>query len=169
MLVLKTRLLLIAMIVLVLALTAIVLLVRPFILQPQAMRVDQLWHSKRNLEGQIVAVRGVPVFDPHADYGSSLFLVDDQTSAADREPKYAVWFGIGIADLKCEDKGTTTICRPFDPSQADVFVFKGTLHLIPAGMFPVMELSDIDFEQSRQLINGEWLPISLGEFEIPSD
>ncbi|MBN1430846.1 MAG: hypothetical protein JXB07_20920 [Anaerolineae bacterium] len=169
---LKTRLLLIAMIALVPALIAIVLFAHPFILQPQAMGVDQLWHMKykgEELEGKPVVIQGDTVFDSHADYHFNLFLVDTLASTDEREPMSAFWFGICIADLKCEDKGTVVVCQPFDPSQADAFAFTGTIHFAPAGMRPIMELTDIDFEQSRQLIDGEWLPIPLGEFEVPVD
>lgn len=167
--VLKRVSLLIAAAILTLALVIIVPFVYLFVQESQTVGVDQLWREKYNLESQTVAVRGVSVFDPHYDYGPRLWLVDDQASANERQSRYAFYFGIEIAELECDDNGTTMVCRPFDPGQADAFIFKGTLHLSPAGMFPVMDLIDIDFEQSRQLINGEWLPIPLGEFEIPID
>ncbi len=65
-----------------------------------------------------------------------------------------------------QERETNWTCKPFDPSQATAFEFKGTVHLKQIGKRPVMWLSNVDFENSRQMVNGTWQSIPMGEFEV---
>jgi len=132
--------------------------------------VDQLWdkrYQSQVQDGDIVVVRGDPVFDPRDRFGPYFYLVDTLAKPDHRNTKSAFTWGIRIADLECQDEGSVIICQPFDPTQADAFEFRGTVHWTPAGKRPLMELSNIDFEKSRQLVDGTWQSIPLGVFEIP--
>lgn len=138
-----------------------------------AFGVNQLWQKEyehRNLEGKIVTVRGDMVFEPLSDFQfNAIYLVDAETPISYRSPSDGFWFGIRIADASCSVKVSANVvtCEPFDPSRATTFEFKGTVHLKQVGKKEIMWLSDIDFEHSRQLIDGKWEPIPLGEFAIP--
>ena len=138
----------------------------------QPINIDELWNMQYDgtkLEGKTVVIRGDIVFDPHSDFRfNALYLVDFQTPSEYLEPSYAFWFGIKIDGFSCEasDISTIWICQPFEPNQAKSFEFKGTIHLTQVGKRPIMWLSDIDYERSRQLVDGMWQSIPLGQFEI---
>jgi hypothetical protein len=133
--------------------------------------INDLWQRQiehRNLDGKVVKVRGLAIFEPQSDFKyNALYLVDSETEEAYRQPDYAFWFGVRIDDLSCSADDDTWTCEPFDPSQAQAFELLGTLHITPVGKKDVMWLSGIDLAQSRQMINGKWLPIHTGKFIIP--
>jgi hypothetical protein len=132
--------------------------------------VDEIWnmyYQGRDLEGKTVVIRGDAVFNPQPEYPfTELYLVSPDAPLEQREAPYGFWFGIGIADLTCQTTETSMTCQPFDPSKATVFELKGTLHLVQIGKRPVIWLMDVDFEHSRQLVDGMWQTIPLGEFDI---
>jgi hypothetical protein len=139
----------------------------------RSVGVDELWrmeYENRNLEGNTVTVRGDMLFEPLSDFRfNSVYLVDTESPNSARTPEYGFWFGIGIDGISCsiDTVASLVICEPFDPSQAIAFEFRGKIHLEQIGKKEIMWMSDIDFEHSRQLINGKWEPIPLGEFTIP--
>jgi hypothetical protein len=139
----------------------------------RAFGVNQLWQREfehKNLEGKIVTVKGEMIFEPLSDFRfNAIYLVDAETPISYRSPSHGFWFGIRIADVSCkvEVSANMMTCEPFDPNQATMFEFKGTVHLKQVGKKEIMWLSDIDFEHSRQLIHGKWEPIPVGEFTIP--
>jgi hypothetical protein len=135
--------------------------------------VNQLWEIEdehQNLEGKTVTVRGAMVFEPLSDFRfNSIYLMDAETPEEFRTPVDGFWFGLRIDGVSCPvdtDKGIVT-CEPFNPGQAKVFEFKGTIHVDRVGKKEVMWMSDIDFEHTRQWTDGRWEPIPLGEFTIP--
>ncbi len=135
--------------------------------------VNELWQKEiehGSLEGKTVTVQGDMIFEPFSDFRfNSIYLMDSETPEEYRMPSYGFWFGVRIDGVSCSadaDKSTVT-CEPFDPSKAKTFEFKGTIHLGRIGKKEIMWLSDVDFEHSRQLIDGKWEPIPLGEFIIP--
>jgi hypothetical protein len=136
-----------------------------------AVGIDELWNMQyegKALEGKTAIIRGDAVADPRSTFRfNGLYLVNTETPNAGREPSGAFWFGVRIADSACTVGQKTMTCKPFDPTQAKAFEFKGTLHLVQVGKRPVMSLSNIDFTQSRQLIDGKWQQIPLGVFELP--
>jgi hypothetical protein len=135
--------------------------------------VNELWereYKNRNVEGKTVVVRGDILFEPFSDFRfNAVYIVDSETSMNLRSPSFAFWFGVGIDGVSCVMDGVESLmtCEPFDPTQGTVYEFKGTIHVDQIGKKEIMWLSDIDFENSRQLINGQWKPIPLGKFEIP--
>ena len=50
-----------------------------------------------------------------------------------------------------------------DPSQAAMWMFVGTLQVNEDSE---LILQNIDLEQSSQLVDGKWLPISTGNFDV---
>ena len=135
--------------------------------------VNKLWQMEnepRKLEGKTMTVRGDMVCDPLSDFRfNDLYLVDSETPEEYRDPSYGFWFGIKIDGISCTidtNEGIAT-CEPFNPCQATAFEFKGTIHLDQVGKKEIMWLSDIQFEQARQFVNGRWQPIPLGKFAFP--
>lgn len=134
--------------------------------------VDELWgmqYEGEELDGRSITVRGDAVFDPQSDFRfNALYLVDSLTPMERRSPADGFWFGIRIDGFTCQagKRAGSLVCSPFDPSRARTFEFKGEIHTTQVGKRRVIWLSDIDFNRSRQLIEGSWLPIPLGEFEI---
>jgi len=122
-----------------------------------------MYYGGKSLRGRVVTVRGHAFLHPQYH---RLWLLNPEM-----ELPMACWFGVGIDELACEvnDNDKVMTCQPFDPSQATAFEFRGTLHLHQMGKLTFMELSNIDFEHSRQLIDSRWQPIPTGEFEIPTE
>jgi hypothetical protein len=139
----------------------------------RSIGVNELWQREfehRNLEGKTVTVRGDILFEPLSDFRfNAVYLVDTESPSSDRTPEDGFWFGIGIDGISChiDTNASLITCEPFDPSHATVFEFRGKLHLEQVGKKKIMWMSDIDFEHSRQLINGKWEAIPLGRFTIP--
>lgn len=79
-------------------------------------------------------------------------------------------YSVRISDLVCENTNENDlICKPFDPSLARAYKFKGILQMTNAGKTVFLNFKDIDFDASLQLVNGTWKPITLGEYEISID
>jgi hypothetical protein len=140
-------------------------------IQHQAIEVgdlEQMLYDGQEVDGRTLIIQGDAVFDLQPDnYPNGLYLIDTQTPNDRRDTAYGYWFGIAIADLTCTVHDKTVICQPFDPSHATAFEFTGTVHSAQAGKRRVMWLSNLDFEKSRQFMNGKWQPLSLGQFELP--
>ena len=131
-------------------------------------QLQQMLLEGKKLEGKRVTVRGDAIFMPQSDFKfNALYLVNSGSEVDFRQPEYAFWFGIRIDDLSCSEDEDTWTCEPFDPSQAQAFELRGTLHSAQAGKKDILWLSGIDVARSRQLINGEWQPIRAGKFTIP--
>jgi len=139
----------------------------------RSVGVDELWeieYANRNLEGKTLKVRGDILYEPLSGFHfCDVYLVDTETLLENRTHSYAIWFGVGLADISCfVDNGKNIItCQPFDPTAATEFEFKGTIHVAQIGKKEIMWLSGIDFESSRQFVDGKWQPIPLGRFVIP--
>ena len=129
--------------------------------QNRPISVDELWdmyYEGKTFQGKGIVVRGNAFLHPQFH---RLWLLNPEM-----ELPTAYWFGVEIDELTCEVSDTTMICQPFDPTQATAFEFRGTLHLRQMGKLTFMGLSDIDFEHSRQLIDGKWQSIPIGKFEL---
>jgi len=135
--------------------------------------VNELWqldYENNNLEGKTIVVRGDIIFEPLSDFRfNSVYLVDIETPSENRTPSDGFWFGIGIDGVSCvaDTNANLVTCEPFDPTQTTTFEFRGTIHVEQIGKKEIMWLSDVDFEHSRQLIDGKWQLIPLGRFLIP--
>ena len=134
--------------------------------------VEENWekdYASQNVDGKDVTIRGDILFEPLKGFHFyDVYLVDTETPIERRTHDYAVWFGVGLADIHCfvDNEQKIATCQPFDPTAASEFEFKGTVHFAPIGKKEIMWLSEIDFENSRQLVNGEWEPIPLGKFIV---
>lgn len=136
------------------------------------MEVDELWkvEPRYSLAGETRTVRGDVIFDPESDFQfNAVYLVDGSTPVENRVPENGFWFGIRIEGVTCDIDHTARVatCEPFDPTRASTFELKGTLNVEAVGKKDILWLSEVDFEHSRQLVNGEWQPIPLGAFIIP--
>ncbi len=134
--------------------------------------VNELWEADPlySLVGETRTVSGEILFEPLSGFQfNGIFLVDPATTAENRSPEAAFWFGIRINGVSCtvDDTAKLVTCTPFDPTQATAYQFKGNVQLETVGKKDIMWLADVDFEHSRQLVNGEWQPIPLGEFTFP--
>jgi hypothetical protein len=141
-----------------------------FLSRERCYTVNQVWRmlEDANMEGKRYTVRGDAIFIPGSDFKfNTLYLIDPETDSAYRQPEYGFWFGVRIADLSCRADEDAWTCEPFDPSHAQAFELKGTLHTTQVGKKEILWLSGIDLAHSRQLINGEWRPIPEGKFTIP--
>ena len=141
-------------------------------IENRPVEVNQLWlsDSLASLEGKTRTVRGELVFAPASDFQyNALYLMDPDTPEEYRSPEFGFWFGIRIDGALCNiDKEKVMVtCEPFNPTLSSAYKFKGTIHIESVGKKDVMWLSDIDFEKSRQLVNGKWQPIPLGEYTFP--
>lgn len=145
-----------------------------FQIENRAVEVNQLWQtdSRSSLEGETRTVRGELLFDPASDFQfNALYLIDPETPEEFRSPEYGFWFGIRIDGTWCnmnKEKEIVT-CEPFNPSLSTTYEFKGTIHIESVGKKDVMWLSDIEFEKLRQMVNGKWQPIPLGEYTFPME
>jgi hypothetical protein len=155
------------------ALLSVLVLIFAYLEANRSVSVDELWQMQsenRILEGKTVMVRGDILFEPLSDFGfNSIYLVDSEAPISDRTPEHGFWFGIQIDGISCsiDAVASSITCQPFDPSQAITFEFTGKIHLKQIGKKKIMRISEVDFEHSRQLINGKWEPIQLGEFTFP--
>ena len=135
--------------------------------------VNELWereYTNRNLEGKTMVVRGDILFEPFSEFRfNSVYIVDSDASIDLRSPSFAFWFGVGIDGVSCivDDIENLMTCQPFDPTRAKMFEFKGTINIDQVGKKEIMWLSNINFENSRQFVDGKWQPIPLGKFVIP--
>jgi hypothetical protein len=163
----------ISIVITLVALLVVLMLVFVYWEANRSFGVDELWqieYEHRNLEGKTVSVRGDMVFEPLSDFRfNAVYLVNIESPNSKRTPSYAFWFGIGIDGISCnvDTNANLVTCEPFDPSQATTFEFQGTVHLERVGKKEIMWMSDIDFKHSRQLVDGKWEPIPLGEFTFP--
>jgi hypothetical protein len=74
---------------------------------------------------------------------------------------------ISVPQLFCRGDECHMTCTPFDPTLAEAFELVGTLRVISQNEnHKELRLEDLDLEASRQLVNGEWIPIETGSFTI---
>lgn len=70
---------------------------------------------------------------------------------------------ISEAGFRCEGNYCKMTCSPFKVISEQTYEFVGTLRVNGASDFI---LEDIDIEQSSQLVNGKWEPLSTGSFDL---
>lgn len=136
--------------------------------------VNELWEvePRYSLEGETRTVRGNIIFEPTSDFQfNAVYLVNEGTPTENRSPENGFWFGVRIEGVTCDTDhlAKQVTCEPFDPTRASTYEFKGTLNIETVGKKDILWLSDVDFERSRQLVNGEWQAIPLGSFTIPPE
>lgn len=123
-----------------------------------------------SLAGETRTVRGDIIFEPASEFQfNAVYLVNEGTPSDNRIPENGFWFGVRIEGVTCDTDhlAKQVTCEPFDPTRASTYEFKGELNVETVGKKDILWLSDVDFERSRQLVDGEWKAIPLGSFTIP--
>jgi hypothetical protein len=136
------------------------------------MGVIEIWKTEPlySLAGETRTVRGEIIFEPLSDFTfNGIFIADSSVPKEALSPQTGFWFGIRIEGVTCDidHMAKLVTCAPFDPTRSASYEFKGTLNVETVGKKAILWLSDVDFKHSRQLVNGEWQAIPLGEFAIP--
>lgn len=143
------------------------------------MTVAQVLENAASLDGQTLRVRGraniqsAPSQEEIAAAGGCantkqgttegwLTLYDPLTQDRDHLENPP---GIKIAasSFHCEGDNCQITCSPFQVASHETYEFSGTLRV--NGEAEII-LENIDLEQSRQFIDGEWKPIAAGTFEV---
>jgi hypothetical protein len=70
---------------------------------------------------------------------------------------------ISNSDFHCNGNYCKMTCEPFEITSQQTYEFVGVLR---AGQQPELVLENIDLEQSSQLVNGNWVPLQTGNFNI---
>jgi hypothetical protein len=74
---------------------------------------------------------------------------------------------ISVPQVLCRGDECQMTCTPFDPTLGEAFEIMGTLKVVfRNGSHEELRLEDLDLEASRQLVDGEWIPIETGSFTI---
>jgi hypothetical protein len=73
--------------------------------------------------------------------------------------------GIKIAESSFDCKGNycKMTCRPFEVVSDKTYELVGALRVKEG---PELILENIDLDRSRQMVNGSWLPVSTGNFDV---
>jgi hypothetical protein len=116
-----------------------------------------LLHTGKVSDGDTVIVRGEGYLSEYA----SFFLLDSEL-----EYPLDYWQGLHIEELTCEVDGATATCRPFDPTGAELFRFKGSLRVHQWGKMTSLALTDVDFERSCRSVGEEWQLLPLGTYTV---
>ena len=133
------------------------------------LTVAEIWEDPPAYGNQIVCVKGQADFmhsmtlaacdPPSCDCnrsGGHLSLLNE----AGRRDR-AIWVATTETGLLCEGNECEMICRPFDPRSADALELVGRLRVqrVDGSSYHLI-LDDLDLEASRQLVAGQWKPIS---------
>lgn len=144
------------------------------------MTVVQVIQDAESLDGQVIHVRGVAVLQTNPSReemlvrggcvpGSTegqvtgwLTLYDPSTQNPN---KFGSGTGIKIAEssFHCEGNYCKITCSPLKVTTHEMYEFAGTFRVIGDAEFL---LEDIDAEQSRQFVGGEWVAISSEPMDV---
>ena len=140
-------------------------------------RVDEVWANADALVGRKITVEGKVSFEiaqavilccpPSCDCNETygwLYLISDSSTRYNKEMKYRDDIAVQIT---CGGNECSLTCSPFDPQYAERLEITGMLDSEERdGKIRGLYMSEIDFSASRQYVDGEWMPISVGSFEI---
>jgi len=70
---------------------------------------------------------------------------------------------ISEASFHCNGNYCTMTCTPFEAVSQKTYEFVGILRVKEG---PELILENINLDQSRQLVDGKWLPVSSGDFDL---
>ena len=70
---------------------------------------------------------------------------------------------ISKSDFSCEGDYCKITCSAFEVVSWRMYELVGMLRAVP-GWEPILE--NIDLEQSTQLVDGNWIPLATGDFEV---
>ncbi len=127
--------------------------------QNDYLTVQEVMENRYSLNGKNVTIRG----NINILYimQTLLLCIPDTCHCNDTYVEYS-FDGIEIDELSCSGDQCAIQCSPFNPQTGDVYIFVGTLLVRGERII----LRDIDFEASRQLIEGRWVPIPTGAFNV---
>lgn len=151
------------------------------------LTVSEVWQEAEALDGEQVCVRGRAHFFTVPYYGLAGCSLDGGGELVGRlelldedAPGPAYYSGeqpllrlaIGESSLQCNGDSCGMKCTPFDPGclspcrpeRATVFKLVGVLQIIGQQDDVVLVLEDVDLEESRRFLDGEWGPIPTGTF-----
>lgn len=151
------------------------------------LTVSEVWQKAQALEGEQICVRGRAHFFTVPYYGlvgcpiggggelvGRLELLDEDAPS----PAYysgeqpLLRLAVGESSLQCTGDHCGMKCTPFDPGclspcrpeRATVFELVGVLRIVGKQDDVALVLEDIDLQESRRFLDGEWGPIPTGTF-----
>ena len=152
------------------------------------MTVAQVIQKAERLDGKMIRVRGAANLwlqpsqaemwiyggcavkrDPNERQGSvkgwlALYdLTDWERSWRYDGPRDETGVKISESSFKCEGDYCKISCSPFEVIPQRMYEFVGTLQVTQGNEFL---LENIVLDQSRQLVDGKWIPLSNANFDI---
>ena len=141
----------------------------------RTMTVSQIWEAPLAVSNQTLRVRGraefliwqtlqlcdPPTCDCNRSGGRpSLLDGEDVESDSSVNRQQTIWVSTSETGLQCAGNECELVCRPFDPQRAEAFELVGRLRVqsINPNAYHLI-LDNLDIEASRQLIDGNWVPI----------
>ena len=143
------------------------------------LSVADVWKDVDLYSGKQVCVRGKAEFlkyktlrlcSPQAcdcnKSGGNLSLVSEDKRIYN--PGVSIIDKIDIATLDCSGNECVMTCSPFDPREITYLETYGTLKIesFRNGDPANLSLDDLDLSRTKQLINGKWIPIIPGVYDI---
>lgn len=152
----------------------------------QVFRVNEVVQNVERLDGKTIRVRGlaylwmepspsemgmtggcIPTTDPSYRPGVVTAWLILYESLADLVPDSipSEQAGIKISEesFRCDGDYCKITCSSFEVVPQRMYEFVGALR-VSADSELILE--DIDLDRSRQLVDGQWLPISTGDFDL---
>jgi hypothetical protein len=148
--------------------------------QQKPMTVARVIQDAKSLDGQTIQVRGLANLrvdpsraemwmfggcapgSPEGHVVGWLTLYDPLSQGQDN-PDNAISIKIAESSFHCEGNYCKITCSPFQATSYEMYEFVGTLRVNGDSDFT---LENIDLEQSSWFVNGEWKPISAGNFDV---
>ncbi len=78
-------------------------------------------------------------------------------------PRDAIGVKISESSFKCEGDYCKLTCSPFEVASLQTYEFVGTLRV---GTGSALILENIDLDRSSQLVDGKWIPLQKGNFDV---
>jgi hypothetical protein len=165
-----------ALLALLLAVAALLLMLRGKSSNDSCFSVAHVWKNARSFDGERICIRGkaeylfgmtaVSCCPPHCDcnetWGELRLVSEEQTTY---NPRVSGVDYISLDTPICRGNECSISCFPFDPSGVDYFEFVGTLTVSDCNGEPAwLELTDLNISTSQQLVDGDWGPIPTRTF-----
>jgi Bacterial SH3 domain len=140
------------------------------------LTVEQVWKNAKEYDGKIIHVQGKAEYSTmmtlvlclpsrcDCNETTGIFhLVDDPPSHVNA--KYSSIDYLWVSAVNCQGDECSQTCSPIQPESGIVYRFIGKLKVTYQDAEPAeLQLTDVDFSSSRQLVNGAWVVIPTGTF-----
>jgi len=141
--------------------------------------VDEVLAMRTLLNGRTLTLSGYSVFTPitsmqlcdppRCDCNESLaegfWLISEDTLAEGLESKDFFDHTIAVTGLNCQGDECSITCTPINPRTEHELEVTGRFTNHPkTAVYPSLEVSQ--WEQAREAVDGEWLPIATGTFTL---